>query len=188
MTFGKKIDILQYRMERRAELSTQQEKGLVVIIMGSEADLEHTRKIVDTLNELEIQSLVRVASAHKSTEHLLSMLDDYSRVKNIVYVAVAGRSNALGGMIDANTPKPVISTPPYSDKYAGADVFSSLRMPSGVGTTVATEPETAALAAAKIFALNDPILSARILEYQRQSLEKIIAADRKISGFNKQTV
>lgn len=175
-------------MERRAELLRQEEQGLAVIIMGSEADLEHSQKIADTLTSFEVSYVMRVASAHKSPEHLLAILEEYNRKKNVVYIAVAGRSNALGGFIDAKTAKPVISAPPYSDKYGGADVFSSLRMPSGIGSTVAAEPEIAAIATAKIFALNDPLLASRVLEYQRRSTEKVIDADRRISQLNQQTV
>lgn len=188
MTFGKKNDILQYRMERGHEQIERQEKGLAVIIMGSEVDFEHAKKITDTLKELGVQSALRIASAHKSTEHLLSMIEDYSLVENLVYIAVAGRSNALGGVIDANTTKPVISAPPYSDKFGGADIFSSIRMPSGISATVAAEAEMAALAAAKIFALNDPLIADRILKYQSKSLEKIIDADARMQNQTLQTV
>ena len=58
--------------------------------------------------------------------------------------------------------EPVIACPPYSDRYGGADIFSSLRMPSGVAPAVIVDPEGAALVAAKIFALDDLALRARI--------------------------
>lgn len=98
----------------------------------------------------------------------------------IIYIGVAGRSNALGAFIDANTTAPTISAPPYSDRYAGADIFSSLRMPSGISATVATEPEMAALAAVKIFALNNPELSNKLMNYQRRMRERVLEADARI--------
>lgn len=93
---------------------------------------------------------------------------------------MAGRSNALGGFIDASTPNPVISAPPYGEKYCGVDIFSSLRMPSGIATTVASEAEAAALAAVKIFALNNPKLRAKFEDYQRSFRERVTQADKKI--------
>ncbi len=175
-------------MEGRTERLAQQENGLAGIIMGSDADSDHSQKIAGTLKMFDVPCEIRVASAHKSIEHLLLILDEYNHRNKLVYIAVAGRSNALGGLIDANTQKPVISAPPYSDKFAGVDIYSSLRMPSGIGATVAAEPEIAALAAAKIFALNDPLLAARVLEYQRRSTEKVLDADRRISKLNQQMI
>ena len=80
----------------------------------------------------------------------------------MVFVTVAGRSNALSGMVDANTTKPVIACPPYSEKFAGVDIFSSFRVPSGIGLVVTLEPEGVAIAAAKIFALEDKNLAKRV--------------------------
>ena len=40
-----------------------------------------------------------------------------------------------------------------SEKFSGADIFSSLRMPSGIGSVITIEPEGATIAAAKILAL-----------------------------------
>ena len=68
---------------------------------------------------------------------LLDVLAEYEASGEVgVYITVAGRSNALSGMADANVTAPVIACPPYSDKYGGADLYSSLRMPSGVAPAV----------------------------------------------------
>lgn len=168
-------------VENKGERLFQTKEQLVVIVMGSRGDSEYAGGIVKTLEKFGVPYQVRVGSAHKSGEHLLSMLREYNdqEEKDIIFIAVAGRSNALGGFIDANTDRPVISAPPYSDKYGGADIFSSLRMPSGIGTMVAGEPEIAALAAIKILALNDPILANKVLAYQREMREKIISDDRE---------
>jgi 5-(carboxyamino)imidazole ribonucleotide mutase len=94
-----------------------------------------------------------------------------------VYVTVAGRSNALSAFVDANTTKPVIACPPYSEKFGGADIFSSLRVPSGVGSLLTLEPEGAAIAAAKIFALEDQDLAKRVRQHQLANQKKIEEAD-----------
>ena len=100
----------------------------------------------------------------------------------MVFVTLAGRSNALSGMVDANTTKPVIACPPYSEKFAGVDIFSSFRVPSGIGLVVTLEPEGAAIAAAKIFALGDKNLAKRVAKYQDSKKKEIEKADAEIRG------
>ncbi len=157
--------------------------GRVIILMGSKSDLEHVTKITAQLDRFGVAYVVRVASAHKSTRYLLSLLESYEQVREAtVYIAVAGRSNALAGMVDANTASPVITCPPASTAYGGADIYSSLRMPSGVAPLVILEPDAAALAAAKILALQDPALCDRIIRYQAEMTEAIVAADKSLGN------
>ncbi len=150
--------------------------GKVVILMGSEQDLDFCREIAKHVKGFGLSYEFRVASAHKTPEKVLEVLRDNEK-EDIVYVTVAGRSNALSGFVDANTSKPVIACPPYSEKFGGADIFSSLRLPSGVGSVVVTEPEAAAIAAAKIFALSDSELAKRFRAYQQAKQKEIEKAD-----------
>ena len=85
--------------------------------------------------------------------------------------------------MDGNTSKPVIACPPYSEKFGGADIYSSLRVPSGIGSVVTIEPEGAAIAAAKILALEDAELLANVKAYQdskRKDLEKANESVKKL--------
>jgi 5-(carboxyamino)imidazole ribonucleotide mutase len=148
--------------------------GKAVVLMGSEKDLEFCREITKHLKALGVEYAFRVASAHKTPEQVLKILKEFEKEK-IVYVTVAGRSNALSAFVDANTSKPVIACPPYSEKFGGADIYSSLRVPSGIGSLVTVEPEGAAIAAAKILALEDKELEKRVKDYQsakKKELEK----------------
>ena len=77
---------------------------------------------------------------------------------------------------------PVIACPPYSEKFGGADLFSSLRMPSGVAPAVVLDPAGAAQLAAKILAVGDADLRASIVEAQRAQTEGVIAADVERTG------
>jgi 5-(carboxyamino)imidazole ribonucleotide mutase len=150
--------------------------------MGSEKDLEFCREIAKHLKALGVEYKFRVASAHKTPEQVLKILKEFEKEK-ILYVTVAGRSNALSAFVDANTSKPVIACPPYSEKYGGADIYSSLRVPSGVGSLVTVEPEGAAIAAAKILALEDKELEKRVKNYQlakKKELEKANDAVKKL--------
>ena len=128
--------------------------GKALIVMGSERDLDFSREIAKYLKLLGVSYEFRVASAHKTPEKVIEIIKEFENEK-LVYVAVAGRSNALSAFIDGNTSKPVIACPPYSEKFGGADIISSLRVPSGIGSVVTIEPEGAAIAVAKIFALGD---------------------------------
>jgi 5-(carboxyamino)imidazole ribonucleotide mutase len=155
---------------------------IVPIIMGSKSDLAHAQAIAEQLAAFGIPSELRVASAHKAARYLLDLLAAYEadgRPK--VYITVAGRSNALSGMVDANVSAPVIACPPYSDRFGGADLFSSLRMPSGVAPAVVLEPSGAALLAAKILGLTDAALAARVAAAQRAATVQLIGDDKALA-------
>ena len=150
--------------------------GKVVVLMGSERDLEFCREIAKNLKAFGLEYQFRVASAHKTPEKVLEILKEFEQQK-LVYVTVAGRSNALSAFVDANTAKPVIACPPYSEEYGGTDIFSSLRVPSGVGSLVTIEPEGAAVAAAKILAVEDRALEKKVRDYQKTKKRDIEKAD-----------
>jgi len=84
--------------------------------------------------------------------------------------------------MDANTSKPVIACPPYSDKFGGIDVFSSLRVPSGIGSVLTIEPEGAAIAAAKVLALSDRELEKRVSAYQASKKIEIEKANERVKN------
>ena len=153
------------------------------IIMGSRSDLAHGEKIATALASFGVSSEIRVASAHKAPEFLLGVLRAYEKDERPkVYITVAGRSNALSALVDAQVTAPVIACPPYSDKFAGSDIFSSLRMPSGVAPAVVVDPGGAALVAAKIFGLTDSSIAARVREMRVEMAAKIEADDAELRG------
>jgi len=154
----------------------------IIILMGSKSDLPFVDQITTALDAFDIPYECRVASAHKSAAYLLDVLAQYEANAQVgAYITVAGRSNALSGMVDANVAVPVIACPPYSDKFGGADVYSSLRMPSGVAPALVLEPKGAALLAAKILGLEDTNLRDRVKALQKANVEALLAADRDLS-------
>jgi 5-(carboxyamino)imidazole ribonucleotide mutase len=155
----------------------------VVVIVGSRSDLPFVEQITAALDDFGLSWETRIASAHKSAHHLLQMLEEYGQTEGPrVYITVAGRSNALAGLVDANVVEPVITCAPYSEKFAGADVLSSLRMPSGVAPAVVLEPEAAALLAAKMLGLSSRSLQEKVAIYQRVLAEKIVADDHRLAS------
>ena len=74
--------------------------SLVPIIMGSKSDLKHGQEIAAELAKFSIASEIRVASAHKAPQYVLGLLADYEAdPQPKVYITVAGRSNALSGLV-----------------------------------------------------------------------------------------
>lgn len=156
---------------------------LVPIIMGSKSDLKHGQAIADALATLGIASEIRVASAHKVPEYLLELLKQYETdPRPKVYITIAGRSNALSGVVDGKVTSPVIACPPPSESFGGADIYSSLRMPSGITPAVLLDPGNAALFAAKILALADPELKAHISATQQANALRVMDDDKELNG------
>ncbi len=156
---------------------------LTVIILGSPADKAFADRIARELERFALPVEMRVASAHKTPEHLLGLLKEYeSDPRPKVYVTVAGRSNALSGLVDAQVSAPVIACPPYSDRFAGGDLLSSLRVPSGVAPAVVLEPEAAALLAAKMLGLLEPGLCQKVRELQEEHRRRLVQADADLQG------
>ncbi len=151
----------------------------VVIIMGSKADLDWANQIVKVLDSFEIASVARIASAHKVPLKCYNLIKEYEK-ENVVFITIAGMSNALSGFTDAQTHCPVIACPPYSDKFGGTDIFSSVRMPSGVAPLTVLSPENAALAAAKIIGLSNPAIQQKIVSFQEKKRIELEEADSNL--------
>jgi 5-(carboxyamino)imidazole ribonucleotide mutase len=155
----------------------------VIIIMGSKADLDWAKQITAVLDNLGIENIVRIASAHKVPLKCYNLIKEYEK-ENVVFITIAGMSNALSGFTDAQTHCPVIACPPYSDKFGGADLFSSVRMPSGVAPLTVLSPENAALASAKILGLSNAEIKTKIIEYQEKKRTELEAADKELTNGN----
>ena len=152
----------------------------VIIIMGSKGDLAHAQAVVKTLKTLDVSYTMRVCSAHKATRRLMEMLQDYEQAGPLVYITIAGRSNALSAVVDANTRYPVIACPPYSDRFGGMDILSSLRLPSGIASPTILEPEGAALLAAKMLAFADSTLWQCLETYKQRLTAELTQADEEV--------
>ena len=153
----------------------------IVIIMGSKADIKWAEEIEEKIKEFEVDVVLRIASAHKTPLKVLEIIKEYEN-QDVVFITVAGKSNALSGFVDANTSKPVIACPPYSDKFSGFDIFSSLRMPKGVDPLTVLEPEQVALSAIKILSLKYPELENKIKKYQEELKQEIEKEDKNLKN------
>ena len=156
-------------------------KPLIIILMGSKSDLEHCKKIADASKSFGIETVMHIGSAHKTAEHALALLQKYEAApRPKVYITVAGRSNALSGFTDGAVSAPVIACPPSSNSFGGSDIYSSLRMPSGIAPAVVLEPANAALLAAKILGLVDADIAEAVANSRQRAVEKIVQDDQSI--------
>ena len=123
-----------------------------VIIMGSASDEPHAKKITDKLDGDEISWEQHVASAHKQPLKVLEILNANKDSKNIIYITIAGRSNALSGFVAANSEFPTLGCPPFSDKSDMLiNIHSTLQMPSNTPVLTVIDPGNCALAVKRIF-------------------------------------
>lgn len=138
---------------------------LVVFILGSKSDLDFAAKIIAVLDDFQVPHEEYVASAHKVPERVIEIINEYNESDDpIVYITIAGRSNALSGVIAANSIHPVIACPPFKsmEDYA-VNIHSSLQMPSGTPVLTIIDPGNAALAAIRILANTDDRLAAKVV-------------------------
>ncbi|HVA36933.1 MAG TPA: phosphoribosylaminoimidazolesuccinocarboxamide synthase [Candidatus Dormibacteraeota bacterium] len=152
--------------------------AMVAIVMASERDKAHVDRIEQALQKLGLGYVHRVASPSKTPGYLLQLIQQLDATfARLVYVGVCGRSDALSAMLDAATTNPVIACPPPSEKFGGMEALGSLDAPSGVAAVTILEPENAALAAAKLLALDDTIFFGRVLLTQANYRAQVMNAD-----------
>ncbi len=160
------------------------EKSLqrVVVIMGSKSDLEFAKRIKETLSMYSILCDLRIASAHRTPEHLLRILAEYASLGDqIVAITVAGLSDALSGVVAAQRLFPVVACPPDTDKLGYPKVFSSEFTPSDVPVAFVNEPSKAAHFVAQIFALTDRKIAREIANSLEDKKRQIVSMDENLT-------
>jgi len=123
-----------------------------ILIMGSTADKPHAKKITDELDKYNIEWEQHAASAHKQPLKVLEILENNKDENDVIYITIAGRSNALSGFVAANSQFPTIGCPPFSDKTDMlVNIHSTLQMPSNTPVLTVIDPSNCALAVKRIF-------------------------------------
>ncbi|XP_015140911.1 multifunctional protein ADE2 isoform X6 [Gallus gallus] len=167
--------------ERVELLLKTKSQGRVVVLMGSTSDLGHCEKIKKACATFGIPCELRVTSAHKGPDETLRIKAEYEGDGiPTVFVAVAGRSNGLGPVMSGNTAYPVVNCPPLSSDWGAQDVWSSLRLPSGLGCPTTLSPEGAAQFAAQIFGLNNHLVWAKLRSNMLNTWISLKQADKKL--------
>ncbi len=143
----------------------------IMIILGSKSDMGIAEKAMKVLDELGVDYVINIASAHRTPERVKELvMGSEARV----FIAIAGLSAALPGVIASHTLKPVIGVP-VSGKLDIDSILSILQMPPGVpvGAVGLDNGKNAALLAAEILALGDKELEGKLIEYRKKMEEKV---------------
>lgn len=155
----------------------------IVVLMGSTSDVPFAHRVGDFLkeNHFNVKCEYRVNSVHRNAEKLLQDLKAYELSgDNIVFITVAGLSDALSGVVAGFTIRPVIACPPDLKTYEWAKFFSSAIVPKGIPVTFVAEPENAAFAAVRILTLADASLKDVVEKHRIRSQESVAKADREV--------
>lgn len=142
----------------------------VTVLVGSKSDLPDAEKVRARLVDLGVECEVHVASAHRTPEKVDRLVADPA---TDVFVAMAGLSAALPGVVAARTLKPVIGVP--LNRGLGLDsLLSVVQMPPGVpvASVGLDNAENAALLAAEILALKFPELTDALKRYRAKWREE----------------
>ncbi|MEM3362235.1 MAG: 5-(carboxyamino)imidazole ribonucleotide mutase [Candidatus Anstonellaceae archaeon] len=101
----------------------------VLILVGSQSDLEHAKKCSEILTKYNVENKIEVASAHREPKKVEELILNSDAE---IFIAMAGLSAALPGFVASKTIKPVIGVP-LNVKLEGLDaLLSTMNMPSGV--------------------------------------------------------
>jgi len=101
----------------------------IAVISGSKSDKPVVDKVLRVLEEKGVDHEQRVLSAHRNPDELEQYIKETDAK---IFIAVAGLSAALPGVIASRTDRPVIGVP-VSAKLGGLDALLAIsQMPPGV--------------------------------------------------------
>jgi 5-(carboxyamino)imidazole ribonucleotide mutase len=113
--------------------TTQPDRPLVGVVMGSDSDWRVMQGAADVLGEFGVPVEVDVVSAHRMPEAMVAYGRDAADRGLRVVIAGAGGAAHLPGMLAAVTPLPVIGVPVPLAHLDGMDsLLSIVQMPAGV--------------------------------------------------------
>ena len=148
--------------------------GCAVIVAGSDSDRSHVEKLVSSLKMYEIPYEIRICSAHKSPERLLEMIAEYEAQGSLVWVAVAGGTDALSGTLAFHADQPVISCPPDGLNQ------SCLTNPPGSSNATILSPKNAARFIAQVYSAVNPRLKDLLESSRTEKIRQLEAKDAEI--------
>ena len=158
--------------------------GRVGIVVGSRSDIAAAERAMAVLDELEVDSEIRVISAHRAPDLLAQFIAGAEDRGIRVFIAIAGLAAHLPGVVASQTTRPVIGVPMAGGVSDGLDALLAIvQMPKGVpvATVGVGNGENAALLAAAIVAVAEPAVGER-LRARRAAGAEAIAADPANEG------
>jgi 5-(carboxyamino)imidazole ribonucleotide mutase len=163
-----------------ARRTTPKAGPIVGIIMGSRSDWATMSHAADILERLGVPHEVRVVSAHRTPDLLMTYADEARERGLEVIIAGAGGAAHLPGMCASKTSLPVLGVPVESKALAGLDSLLSIaQMPAGVpvGTLAVGRAGAvnAGLLAASIVARGRPEILKKLEFFRAEQTAKVLA-------------
>ena len=160
-------------------------KTFAGIVMGSDSDLVVMSEVAKVLEQLGVQSEMRVLSAHRVPEELVEWIHAAEKRGCKVFIAGAGMAAALPGTVAAHTVLPVIGIPLTSAQSAagGLDaILSIVQMPPGVpvATVGLNAGKNAGVLAAQIIAVGDDAVAKNVAAYKEKQASDVLTKDAKL--------
>jgi 5-(carboxyamino)imidazole ribonucleotide mutase len=163
------------------------EKISVAILVGSDSDLTVINESAKILEKFAVAFSINIASAHRTAEHLKNSIKSAETKGAKVFIAGAGMSAALPGVVASETLLPVIGVPLEGKHLASQDaLFSITQMPGGIPVAAMSIGKAgainAALLAVSILALNDKDLALKLQKYRADMAESILGKDAALQA------
>jgi 5-(carboxyamino)imidazole ribonucleotide mutase len=145
----------------------------VSIVLGSKSDQDHVKHTTKLLDQFGIVWEMQFLSAHRQPDRLHDYITDAEGRGVKLFIAVAGLSAALPGVIGSISQLPVIGVPVPAGALMGIDaMLSMVQMPGGIPVATvgvgSNGSKNAAVLAAEILAINDPDVAAKLREYREE--------------------
>jgi 5-(carboxyamino)imidazole ribonucleotide mutase len=152
----------------------------VQIVLGSKSDMKVAEKAISVLKELEVKYKLTVASAHRTPELVDKLVAEADAE---VFIAIAGLSAALPGVIAARTTKPVIGVPVSGTLNLDA-ILSVVQMPPGIPVAGVglDRGDNAALLAAAILGLKDAKIADALKRYRQKLKDNVIQDSKEVEA------
>jgi phosphoribosylaminoimidazole carboxylase PurE protein len=157
----------------------------ISILMGSQSDLETVSETVNVLKEFKVDFDIKVLSAHRTPHEVAEYVESAPNRGTKVFIAAAGMSAALAGVVAAHTTLPVIGIPIETKNLKGLDsLLSTVQMPPGIPVACMTigksGAKNAALFALEILGTSDAKISAKLSDYKKKMRIKITQTKIKL--------
>ena len=147
--------------------------------MGSKSDWPTMKHASEMLDKLNIKHEVKVVSAHRTPDLLYSFAESARKEGVKIIIAGAGGAAHLAGMTASKTSIPVLGVPIESKTMKGMDSLLSInQMPAGipVGTLAIGKAGAinAALLAASILSINDPLVEKELDDFRKKQTDFVL--------------
>ena len=164
-------------------MSAVETPPLVGIVMGSDSDLPTMQGAIDVLGDLGVPYEVRVVSAHRTPQDMVTYGEAAADRGLRAIIAGAGGAAHLPGMLASLTSLPVIGVPVALKHLDGLDsLLSIVQMPAGVpvATVGVGGARNAGLLAARILAVADPALRAALDAFRGDLADQARAKNQRV--------